>query len=258
MDEKKISLFYRFIRALVKLFSPKYEITGLENIPEEGCVIVGNHSQMYGPIAMELYAPKPHYIWCAGEMMHREEVADYAFRDFWSEKPERVRWFFWIISRIIPPLSVCIFNNAHTIGVYHDMRVLETFRESVELVGRGAKVVIFPETLTKHNNILYEFTDKFIDLARIYYKKEGKNLMFVPMYLAPKLKKIIYGEPVLYDPTAKAKEERIRINNELMDRITSLALSLPEHKVVPYKNMPKKKYPKSLPLEKYNNEETDV
>ena len=56
------------------------------------CGLVGNHCQMYGPIAAELYLSRPHYIWCVREMMNREEVPAYAFRDFWSMKPKTLQW----------------------------------------------------------------------------------------------------------------------------------------------------------------------
>ena len=43
-----------------------------------------------------------------------------------------------------------------------------------------------------------------------------------------------------------------------VDEITAMALSLPEHTVVPYANVPKKQYPKNIPLEVYSHEETTV
>ena len=104
-------------------------LKGTENLPEEPCVIVGNHSHMYGPIAGELYTPGKHQVWCAGEMMHWNEVHDYAYRDFWSDKP--LPWFFRFLSYLITPLAVCLFNNAHTVAVYHDTRLISTFRESM-------------------------------------------------------------------------------------------------------------------------------
>lgn len=251
MEDKKISPVYRGIRWLVRLFSPKIQVVGRENLPEEPCVIVGNHSQMYGPIAGELYTPGKHYIWCAGEMMHWKEVPDYAFEDFWSEKPKAVRWVFRLLSYLITPLSVCVFNNAHTIPVYHDTRLISTYRESIVKLQEGNTMVIFPEHHVKHNNILCEFQDKFIDLARFYYKKTGKELSFVPMYLTPKLKKMIFGLPIRFRFEAPIAEERRRICDELMEQITQIAVSLPEHTVVPYPNMPKKNYPKNIPLEVY-------
>ena len=258
MEDKKTVWLYRVIRWLVRLFFPKFRIEGAENLPPEPCVIVGNHSQMYGPIAGELYTPGPHYIWCIGEMMHREEVADYAFRDFWSRKPRWNRWFFRLLSRAIPPLSVLIFTNAHTVPVYHDARVLTTFRESVARLREGNRLVIFPECYTEHNNIVHAFQERFVDVARFYYRKTGRELSFVPMYLAPRLKTITYGKPIAFHADAPIAEERERICTELMDAITAMAVSLPEHTVVPYPNIPKKDYPKNIPLEVYINEEAAV
>ena len=69
--------FYRLIYRIIWAVSPKYTLHGTENLPDESCVLVGNHCQMYGPIAAELYLERPHYIWCIGEMMNRKEVPAY-------------------------------------------------------------------------------------------------------------------------------------------------------------------------------------
>ena len=256
LNDKKTPWTYRVIRWLVWLFSPKLKLSGAEKLPEEGCVLVGNHSHMYGPIAGELYIPGKHWVWCAGEMMHREEVAEYAYRDFWSGKPKAVRWFFKLLSHLIGTLSVLIFNSAHTIPVYHDARLISTLRTSIEKLREGDKVVIFPECYDPHNNIVYAFQDRFVDLARFYYKKTGQELAFVPMYLAPALKTVYFGEPVRFRHDAPMEEERRRICTALMDGVTEIAVSLPEHTVVPYPNVSKKYYPKNIPLEVYHDETT--
>lgn len=254
MEDKKTTLIYRIIRWFVWLFAPKFRRVGDEKLPDEPCVIVGNHSQMYGPIAGELYMPGRHEIWCAGEMMHRKEVADYAFTDFWSFKPKWTHWFFRIASRLITPLSVCVFNNAHTIPVYHDTRLISTYRESITKLQAGSSMVIFPEKNERHNNILYAFQDKFVDLARFYYKKTGKALSFVPLYVCPKRGTLSFGDPIRFDPAVPIAEERARICEYLSNAITEIACSLPEHTVVPYRNIRKRDYPKNIPLEVYTDE----
>lgn len=245
MGEKKISLLYRFIKWLVRLIYPKTSVSGEENLPDGPCIIVGNHTQMNGPIACELYCPGTHYTWCAGEMMHRKEVQPYAFRDFWSQKPKAVRWWFKLLSYLIAPLSVCVFNNANCIGVYHDARVMSTFKETVAKLSGGARIVIFPEHDVPHNHIVCDFQDRFVDVARLYYRKTGEALSFVPLYVAPAFKTLYFGKPIAYDPAAPAEEERRRICGRLMDEITAIACALPEHTVVPYRNIPKKNYPKN-------------
>ena len=256
MESKRTSPLYKLIKWLVWVFYPKTRIVGAENLPEEPCVIVGNHTQMNGPIVSELYIPGRHYTWCASEMMELREVPAYAYQDFWSGKPKCVRWLYRLLSYVIAPLSVCVFNNAETIPVYHDTRIIGTFRRSVAALQDGAGLVIFPEGGTPYNNILYHFQDKFIDVARYYARKTGRSLSFVPLYVAPALKAAYIGAPIRFDPAAPIDAERRRIKEYLMREITAMAAALPEHTVVPYLNLPRSAYPKNVPCEVPIHEET--
>ena len=257
MDDKKVPVLYKIIRWFVWLFSPKFKLVGTEDLPAEPCIFVGNHSQMYGPVASELYCPGKHDTWCAGQMMNKEEVAEYAFTDFWSFKPKWTHWYYRLLSHLVTPLSVLIFNSAHTIPVYHDSRLLTTYRESIAHLQAGYSMVIFPERNERYNNILYAFQDKYVDLARFYYKKTGTELDFVPLYIAPKLKKMFFGKPVRFNAEASIAEERERICREMIDQITAIAAAQPNHTVIPYRNIRKRDYPKNIPIEVYVNEKSE-
>ncbi len=257
--EKKRNKFsygcYRVIRWLVKLFYPRIRVSGEENLPKEPCLVVANHCQLNGPIACELYFPGNRYTWCAGEMMHLKDVPSYAYQDFWSNKPKLTRWFYRILSYIIAPISVCVFNNARTIAVYRDSRCVSTFKNTVRRLSDGANVVVFPEHHVDHNHILCDFQDRFIDIAKLYYRQTGKELAFVPMYIAPTLKTMYIGTPTYFDSTQPLTEERQRIKAYLMEEITKTAEALPPHKVVPYHNLPKRKYPMNTSSESNANQE---
>lgn len=248
-NTKKISPVYKLIKWLVRVFYPKMGVVGLENLPEGEAIVVGNHTKMNGPIACELYLPGEHYTWCAGQMMERKEVPAYAYQDFWSGKPRYSRWFYKILSHVIAPLSVCVFNNANTIGVYHDARILSTFKKTVAKLQEGARIVIFPEHNVPHNHIVCQFQDKFVDVARLYYKRTRKALAFVPLYIAPALHRMYLGTPIRYCPENEGEAERRRICQYLMQQITEIACSLPEHRVVPYQNVPKRDYPLNITKE---------
>ena len=244
---KKTTLLYRIIKGLVALFYPKMELVG--NLPEGAAIIVGNHTKMNGPICSELFIPKPRYTWCVGEMMNKKEVAAYAYRDFWSEKPKWICWFYKLLSHVIGPLAEHVFTNADTIAVYHDARIMTTFKTTLKRLQEGSRIVIFPEHDVKYNHILYDFQDRFVDLARLYYKKTGQALSFVPLYIAPALKKMIYGKPIRFQPEAPIQTERERICTCLKEEITRMACALPRHRVTPYRNIPKKDYPYNIPEE---------
>lgn len=237
---------YRVIKGLVRFFYPKTAVIGVENLPDGPAMIVGNHAQMHGPIACELYFPGDRYTWCAGQMMHLKEVPAYTYQDFWSCKPRYIRWFYKLLSYIIAPFSVLIFNNANTIPVYKDTRIISTFNATVNKLLDGANVIIFPEHDAPYNHILCDFQDKFIDIAKLYYKKAGKELAFVPMYIAPELKKIYLGKPIQFCASNPIDLERKRICDYLKTQITGIAVSLPQHTVVPYQNVPKKSYPSNI------------
>ena len=245
MEDKKTSFIYKILRFLIWLFYPKPKVLDTERLPDEPCILVGNHTQMNGPIVAELFLPGPRYIWCAGQMMAWKEAPAYAFQDFWSFKPKWTLPFFRLLSYLITPLAVCLFNNAHTLPVYHDARLRTTLRESLARLDEGNSLVIFPEHNVPYNHILYDFQERFIDLARLYYRQTGKALAFVPMYVAPTLRETHFGEPIRFDPAAPIDAERARIKRYLMESITRLAEELPEHTVIPYRNIPKRDYPKN-------------
>lgn len=247
METKRPSPLYRCIRGAVAFFYPRMEVVGTEHLPGEPCILVGNHSQMHGPICAELYVPRPHYTWCAGEMMHLKEVPDYAFRDFWSQKPRWTHPGYRLLSYLIAPLSAVVFNGAHTLGVYRDGRAASTFKNTVKRLQEGNDIVIFPEHDVKRDHIIYDFQERFIDVARLYHRRTGRALAFVPLYIAPKLRQMHLGEPIRFDPEAPIEEERARIRGYLMDAVTDMACALPEHTVIPYRNIPKRYYPSNIP-----------
>lgn len=245
MKKTKTMPLYKCIKWVIRCVFPKMNVEGQENLPAEPCLIVANHSQMYGPIACELYFPGNRYTWCAGQMMHRKEVPAYAYQDFWSGKPKWQRPFWKAISCLIAPICVCVFNNARTIGVYRDSRIISTFKHTVKALLEGAHVVVFPECYTPYSNICHSFQENFVEIAKLYYKRTGKALQFVPMYIAPNLKTMYIEKPVTYDPGTPMEVEKHRICTCLMETITEKGRSLPPHTVVPYPNIPKKDYPKN-------------
>lgn len=235
-------VFYKVCWWLVWVFYPKTTVEGQENLPEEASIIVGNHSQANGPIVAELYFPGKRSIWCAGQMMSVKEVPDYAYHDFWDEKPKALKPLFRLLSYIIAPFAACVMRCGDTIAVYRDTRIINTFRDTVKKLQAGNHIIIFPECKKGYNQILCRFQENFVDVAKLYYKRTGTELNFVPMYLAPKLRKIYFGKPIRFNAQAPIAEERHRICQALMDSITEIAEGLPEHIVVPYPNIPKKDY----------------
>lgn len=242
MKKKKTTLTFKVLERIIRFFYIKADVIGWEILPESNAIIVANHCQMNGPLCGQFYMKDNCYIWCAGQMMNAKEVPEYAFTDFWSQKPKWTHPFFKLLSHLIVPVAVCLFNNARTIAVYRDTRIMSTFKDTIKMLQKGANILIFPEEDVKHNNILYRFQENFIDIAKYYHKKSSIPVTFVPMYIAPKLKKMYIGKGIVFNPENDIAEERKHIASYLSEEITKIARELPEHTVVPYRNIPKKNY----------------
>lgn len=242
---KKTSVAFKIIVFFVRLFYPKTTFKNIENIPNEPSIIVSNHAQTHGPIVTQLSFPTDRYIWCTGEMLNAKEIPKYAYKDFWSNKPKCVKWFYKLLSYFLAAFSF-LFKDAYSIGVYKDARLLDTFRQTINRLDEGNSIIIFPECLKPHNEIVNDFQQNFVDVAKLYYKRRGVALSFTPMYVAPSLKTVTFGKPIKYNPNENAEEQRVKICEYLKNEITSVAKQLPKHKVVPYENVSKKEYKFSI------------
>lgn len=240
---KNKPIIFRFVLRLINIFYHKRTYTGVENI-KSPTVFITNHSQMHAPLTHTMFFPTDAYFWCISDMTEVKKLPDHAYHGFWSEKPKAVRWIFRLLSYPLAPLA-WLFKKANTIPVYHDARVLDTFKMTVDKIKEGHDIIICPENWTGFDGIINDLHDKFVDLGRLYYKKYGEAITFTPMYTCPALKTNLIGEPTVYDPDAPIIEERKRIVNYVRSTINALAKSLPAHRVVPFQNVGKGEQPMS-------------
>lgn len=245
-QKKKKPWFFRFAVKIIKLFYRKRKYIGIENLPEEPCIIIGNHSQIHGPLTTEIYYPRKKAIWCTWEMRELKEVPKYAQTIFWPNKRKGTRWFYKLLSYIIAPIASYALSRADTLPVYRDKRLIVTLKKSLTALNNGEDVVIFPETDDGYNNIINELQEGFLQVAKFYYSKYKKELNIVPMYNAATLKTVIFGKPIKFDSTKPVEEQNTKVLNYLKEELTKIALSLPRHKVIPFLNRcSKKDYPYS-------------
>lgn len=249
MKEKKPSWFSRGVYSIflffMKIIYRKTKVEGIEKIPGKNTIIVANHAQLNGPIIAQLHMPKNCYIWANGQMAKMSDVSSYAMEDFFPYKKRWLRPLCRLASYALAPLLVCMMNNARVIPVYHDIRLTSTMRESIKKLSEGNNILIFPEKHQQRSNVINCFREHFVDLARLYHRRTGEVLTFLPMYIAPDLKLCCVGEGICYDPCLNIEEQRHGIAEYLASQIEDMAGSLPEHTVVPFDNISRKLYPRN-------------
>ena len=196
--------------------------------PENPLVFLGNHAEIYGPIASALCFPVPVRFWVISKMMFRKkDVRAYMYENTFSKKtflPVFVRKFLaWILGW----LSVNVMSSLKAIAVYRDspMKLRQTLRESVEALENGDNLMIFPE----HPDGKYvkggisELSPGFLMLAEAWWKKSGKKLRIMPVFANREQRTFTFGEEIGYEPENGYAAEQERILKEAYEQLAALS-----------------------------------
>lgn len=225
--------FYNTVKSVVRLFFPKAAVR-YEEVPAEPSVFVCNHSALRGPVMMTLDFDRPHKNWVIFCAMDRRSVKSYAFHDVFFGNSRRCKGFWRLLTNVVAWALPPILENADAIPVYHDRRMIETFRASIDALEHGEDIVIFGESPKRFSEYVNELQPGFTELGRYYFKKTGKRLNFYPVYIEKANLLISVGAPIAYDPALHPSEQRQVISAYLRDRIDGLARAMKKHKPVPF------------------------
>ena len=226
---------FAVIRFFVKaVYAPPKIHYAQQPQPGTTYVYVANHCKAHGPLSFFLALEGTARLWCRSDVLFWKSCPAYCFRMFLKgdTRPRGTRWFFRLVSYCMTPLCILVFRCGPTIPVYHDARIMKTYRKSVETVEDGCNIVIFPESPPVLNAYLNKLHVGFVDIARIVKGKTQKDVVFLPCYLAPSLKRIEVGRPVTCDDTLPVEQQRQRVAQALEEEMTRLAQALPPHKPV--------------------------
>lgn len=240
-NNNRRGLLYNILYKVARFFYGKIKFIGLDNI-KSPCIIVANHAQAYGPLMFELGFPFSQKMWCISDMLSLKTAPNYIYKDFFKYKSKKMAWLYLPLSFLMSPMLVYLCKNIHPIAVYKDSKILSTFKNSVQSLKNGENIIIFPETHEKNNNIVNNFQTGFVNISKFYEKQCQMPLLFVPAYVCPELKTVVFGDPMGTDLDISNKEKSKEFCNQLMQEITRLAQSLPKHKVVPYANINSQNY----------------
>ena len=105
------------------------------------------------------------------------------------------------------PLRALMQEKMPGVPVYHDNRVIRTFRKSLEYVAQGEHLVIFSEQPAGHGSSEMELNRGFLQVAPLICKRTGKALKFYPVHVDWAARRITVSKPVPYDPALPLKEQ---------------------------------------------------
>lgn len=205
---------YRSIRFLLRICTPRMT-TVWEEEPEEGAaVFCPNHAGALGPLEMCVHFPLREKLrpWMNAGMMSARETPAYVRQDYWWKpgsfwEPVLTRTLPYVAAAIIPP----VLRSVPGVPVYHDVRVIKTFRKSIQYLKQGDHLVIFPEQPDGFGSHSPKLNSGFLQIAPMAYRQLGLTLKFYPVHIDCKERVFHVGPPVAYDPEVPLPRQTPRI-----------------------------------------------
>ena len=227
---KKENIVTAIVIGILRPFN-RHTMVNLDHIHQDQdnpLVFLGNHAEIYGPIASALCFPVPVRFWVISHMMFRkQDVRKYLYENTFSKKTFLPVFVRKLLAHILGWLSVNIMSSLRAIAVYRDspMKLRQTLRESVEALQDGDNLMIFPEHPEGKyvKNGISELSPGFLMLAEAWWKKAEKKLRIMPVYANRDKRTFTFGEEIQYNPENGYASEQERILREVYDQLLELS-----------------------------------
>ena len=234
LKDRIISLKERIVTSMtIAMLRPfnRHRMVDLDHVkpdPENPIVFLGNHAEIYGPIASALCFPVPVRFWVISKMMfNKKDVRAYLYENTFSKKTYLPVFVRKLLAWYLGWLSVNVMNALRAIAVYRDspMKLRQTLRESVEAMEQGENLMIFPE----HPEGKYvkggisELSPGFVMLAEAWWKKNGKKMRMMPVFANREKRTFTFGNEIVYEPENGYAAEQERILEEAYRQLTDLS-----------------------------------
>ena len=226
----KEKLVTKIVIGILRPFN-RHKMVNLDHIKQDSenpIVFLGNHAEIYGPIASARCFPVPVRFWVISHMMGRSrDVRAYLYENTFSKKTFLPVFVRRLLARLMGWLSVNIMCGLNSIPVYRDspMKLRMTLRKSVEALENGDNLMIFPE----HPDGKYvkgsvsELSPGFLMLAEAWWKRSGRKLRIMPVYANRTKRTFTFGDEITYEPENGYASEQERILREARDQLLALA-----------------------------------
>ncbi len=213
--------FYKVLRHLFF----RSRLRGRANLtPGEPVIMVANHVGSFGPVSVITSMPVRMYPWVAHEVTDLKTVSRRIQDEFFEQELHLRPPVSTFLARVVGRICVALMKDIGAIPVYQQSKKIRTTVQlSLSLLEQGKTILVFAEDSTrKINEALCEFCTGFIHLAKLYYDKTKKVVLFLPVGVNRKVGGILIGKPIRFDAANPFPREKIRLKSELEASVFTL------------------------------------
>ena len=217
-------MYTPFVRILKKGYRLCHAGWKVETKQQKGgpAVYVSHHQNMRGPIHAAGLLPGEAHIWVFHPFLARQTCFQhfyhYTFRNRFHWRAPLAAAVAGVASLVVPPL----LRGLASIPVYRDGRVLSTLRQSVKALEKGENLLIFPDKdYASKEDAMGELQTGFLSLERLYHRKTGRHLAFIPLQCHRAQKTLCAGEPVYFREGQNFQTESHRVSLLLQNALNT-------------------------------------
>lgn len=217
-------------RQVWRITHKKQPVYGMENIGELPAVFIGRHQNLYGPVEILSWVPMNFRVWTLYKFMTTKDCYKHYAESFYPRKgftPIGAK----LRAAITAPFVAAFMRSMNGISVHRGQKnILDTFRQSVDAMGRGQSLLIMPERDYQDDSTdAGELYTGFVHLAQMYHRTTGKALSFYPVYPSRENGAIYVEKPIVFDPAKPFRAERDRIVEVLKRELSHRAIEQDFH-----------------------------
>lgn len=187
--------FGRFARWLLRTFSRRY--TCLFSASDEPAVYVCRHLNMHGPYTTLKWIPfhvHPFslHVFCDADAA-TAQLKDYTFSVRRGKKPMKHNPFAWLVGHT----AARLLNSLQAIPTYRDVNAMKTIRGGLAYLLKGENLIVWPDiAYTEGYDKPCKIYSGFLLIGELYYRKTGKELSFIPLYIDDAHHTILAKDPI--------------------------------------------------------------
>lgn len=185
--------YFKFARFFCKLFSAKYKVC-IEKL-NSPCVYVCRHKNLHSAITLSKFLPFDTHILALNVFFDKKTAFNHYYNYTFQGNPENkiIRYIKSLFCSIfVPPL----IKSQKCVPVYREKGSLITIKRSINYLIKGESLLIFPDVDYFKTDGDSDIYDGFLYLEKLFFKKFGKHLNFVPIIIDDG-KKLIYSREII-------------------------------------------------------------
>ncbi len=175
----------------------RYAVRGLEHVAPGPALFIGNHLGSQGPIRAILSLPLRLHPWAIHQMTDRHLAPSYLYDDFVAKELHLYGWVGRALAWPLAQLAVTLIRGLGAVPVVkQDGLYGATYRQSVALLARRRRLLIFPEDPARPPDPvtgLNPFGNGFAWLCHLYARRTGQPLPVYPFAVQPERRMVCVG-----------------------------------------------------------------